>query len=76
MAGQVSPWGGWSSFVQGLCAQLQARKHLYLGKLVGGSVFNEQGMEVAGNSFAIMVYLSRKKFGGAKTLSHMVQLCG
>lgn len=44
--------------------------------LLQGVCSMNKGVEVAGNGFAIMVYLSRKKFRRAKTLSHMVRLCG
>lgn len=76
MAGQVSPWGSWSSFVQGLVHNYRPGNIYIWENLLEGVCSMNKGVEVAGNSFAIMVYLSRKKFGRAETLSHMVRLCG
>lgn len=43
MTGKPFSLGRWSSFVEGLCAQSQTRKPLYLGTFVGRSVLEGHG---------------------------------
>lgn len=72
MTGDIPP-GGCQTHLYKVCVH----NYIYIWEnLLEGVWLMNKGVEVARNSFAVMVCVSRKKFGRAKTLSHMARLCG